>query len=450
MIYLLKLYPTMEKGVKMNKKVYSVIKREFCTRVRTKGFIIGTLLLPLILMFIFGGVFVFGKFFQPSTREYTIIDETGLIFPEFSRSMSDTLKNGEPKYIFNIADLNQSSKEDILKDLQSKVNNKEIYGYLSIPEDIIESRQVFYAARNVSDFDEQREFTRAISRIVANLRLEKKNFPAEEIRHEMNMGWVKLQSSQVTSDGEVSKNSTSNYLMTYLLSYFLMLFIMTYGQSVTRSVIEEKSQRITETIISSIKPGELMLGKLIGISFTGLVQMLVFGAFLFGFASYAAPLLQSAGLPQGELLEILQNLQLSIPVFCFFILFFLLGYALYAILFAGIGAMVNTEEEGQQFLMPVIMLNLVGFFMMISVAKNPDTAAAFWVSLVPFFTPVIMFCRIAVNDPEIPSGAYISIAILSASIFLLFKLISRIYRVGILMYGKKPSIKEAVKWIKYS
>ena len=126
-----------------------------------------------------------------------------------------------------------------------------------------------------------------------------------------------------------------------------------------------------------------------------------------------------------------------------------MGYLFYASIFAAIGSMVNTEDEGQQFLAPVIILNMVGFFIMISVARNPDTTAAFWASLIPFFTPVVMFSRIAVSDPVMPSGAYLSIFTMGISIFLIIKLVGKIYRVGILMYGKKPSMKEIVKWIKY-
>ncbi|MCF7920765.1 MAG: ABC transporter permease [Candidatus Cloacimonetes bacterium] len=431
-----------------NKKLGAVIKREYLTRVRTKGFIIGTLIFPFLMVLIFGGVWLFGRFFQPETKTYAIIDNSGVIYDDFVQSLPDTLKNGEPKFIFSEVTIT-GDQNDMIKELQADVNNKKIDGYLVIPEDILEVRQVTFSARNISDFEEQRDFERALSRIVANMRLEMKGYPAEEIRNEMNQGWIKLVSAQVTEKGEVSKNSVSNYLMTYLMSYFLMLFIMSYGQSVTRSVIEEKSQRITETIISSIKPSELMVGKLTGISLVGITQMAVFGFFLYLMASFGGPMLNSAGVRSGEFLEIISNLSLSIPVLLFFLFFFLLGYALYAALFAAIGAMVNTEDEGQQFLMPVILLNIVGFLIMISVAKNPDTAAAFWISLFPFFTPVVMFCRIAVSDPVMPSGAYLSIGIMIVSVYFLIKLVGKIYRVGILMYGKKPSLKETLKWLKY-
>ena len=433
----------------MNKKVFAVIKREFFTRVRTKGFIIGTLLFPLIIVFLFGSMFIFAKFFAPSTRHFYVIDQTEKIYDEMVKMLPDTLKSGEPKYIFTEVKVFSDDIETITKELQDKVIRKEIYGYLFIPENILESREVKYSARNVSDFEELEQLQRTISRIVGNIRLENLGVSPDQIRKEMSLGWVSLISHQVTEKGEISKHGGANFLLTYLLSYMLLLFIIIYGQTVTRSVIEEKSQRITETIISSIKPIELMLGKMLGICFLGITQIFTIGIFIFLVAKFGEPLLVKAGVSGSEFLNIMRNLEFSPVVFGFMIIYFFMGYLFYASIFAAIGSMVNTEDEGQQFLAPVIILNMVGFFIMISVARNPDTTAAFWASLIPFFTPVVMFSRIAVSDPMMPSGAYLSLFTMSIFIFLIIKLVAKIYRVGILMYGKKPSMKEIVKWIKY-
>jgi ABC-2 type transport system permease protein len=435
--------------MKMNKKILAVIKREYFTRVRTKGFIIGTILFPLILVFLFGGIFIFAKIFQPSTRHYTVLDQTGRIYDEIVKMLPDTLKSGELKYEFTEIKVVPEEVEAITKELQNEVIRKQIDGYLIIPEDILESRQVKYSARNVSDYEELQELERAISRVVGNLRLENKGFSPEEIRREMSLGWISLVTHQVTEEGEISKHGVSNFLLTYILSYMLLLFIIIYGQAVTRSVIEEKSQRITETIISSIKPVELMMGKILGICLLGITQLFVIGSFIYLVSAYGAPFFEKVGMQMPELLNILRNLEFTPVIFGFFILFFFMGYILYASIFAAIGSMVNTEDEGQQFLFPIIILNMIGFFIMFSVARNPDTTAAFWSSLIPFFTPVVMFARIAVSDPTIPSGAYLSIFTMGIFIFLIIKFVAKIYRVGILMYGKKPSIKEAIKWIKY-
>lgn len=433
----------------MNSKTVAVVKREYLTRVKKKGFIIGTLLLPLMLVLLFGGIFIFGRFFKPETKDLVVVDETGRIYAEFTRLLPDTLRSGEPKFRFREYDGVGTNLDTIRGELNQKVMSKEIDAYLIIPGDVLESRLVTYTGRNMSDYEEQEQLQRSLSRVVANLRLENKGFPAAVIREEMNLGKVHLQGIQVTQKGEVESSGISNFLLTYLLSYILMLFIMVYGQMVTRSVIEEKSQRITETIISSIKPIELMLGKLVGICLVGITQLVVMAGFIYAFSFYGDDLLVKAGVQVPELLRIIQNLHFTPVVFIFFILFFLMGYLLYAALFAAIGAMVNTEDEGQQFLTPVIVLNLMSFFIMFSVAKNPDTASALWVSLFPFFTPVVMFSRIAASAPSLPSGAIISLFTTAAAIYFLLLVTSKIYRVGILMYGKKPSLREAWKWLKY-
>jgi len=433
----------------MNKKIFAVINREYFTRVRTKGFIIGTILFPLILVFLFGGIFLIGRFFQPETRHYSIIDKTDLLYDDLVVILPDTLKNGDPKFSFNKIDWVQENDQEIIEELQSKVMGKQLHGYLVIPEDILESRVVKYSAKNISDYEELERLQWGISRVVGNLRLQNKGVSPDEIRQEMRLGWISLQSAQVTEKGEISKEGTSNFFLTYLLSYVLMLFVMIYGQTVTRSVIEEKSQRITETIISSIKPVELMVGKILGICLVGITQLIVIGGFVYIFANFGEPILMSAGVESTKFLSIIRSMQFSPVVFGFFLLFFFLGYTLFASIFAAIGSMVNTEDEGQQFLFPVIILNIMSFFIMFSVARNPDTSAALWSSLIPFFTPVVMFARIAVSYPVLPSGAIISIFTLTLFIVLVIKLVGKIYRVGILMYGKKPSIKEALKWLRY-
>jgi ABC-2 type transport system permease protein len=150
-----------------------------------------------------------------------------------------------------------------------------------------------------------------------------------------------------------------------------------------------------------------------------------------------------------ELTGIVNQLNFSPKVFLFMILFFLLGFIFYSGLYAALGAIVNSEDEGQQYQGPLIVLFILGYFIMFTVAKNPDTARAFWVSLFPLFTPLVMFARIAVSDPILPSGALLSIFVMVLSTAAIIWVSSKIYRVGILMYGKKPSLKEAIKWIRY-
>ncbi len=434
----------------INKKVFAVIGREFITRARTKGFIIGTLIMPLMLVLIFGGIFIFSILFQPSTRTYYVVDQTGKIYDEFVRMLPDTLKNGQLKYQFIKQEVSVNEVDStLLAEYQKLVRQKKIDGYLVIPEDIVDSTKVKYSARNVSDFEQQRDFERALSRIVANIRLENKGLSPDEIRREMWLGNVKLVSRQVTKEGEVEKSGVSSFILTYFLTYIMLLMIMIYGQTLMRSVIEEKSQRITETIISSIKPIELMMGKIIGVCGLGLTQLILMGLLILVVVHFGESIFGGVGVNIPELIQVVKQIDFSPTVFSFMILFFLVGFVFYAGLYAAIGAMVNTDDEGQQLQFPIIFLVLIGFFIMFSVAKNPETPMAFWVSLLPTFTPLVMFARVAVSDPILPSGAVLSIFTMIGSTFLLIMLIAKIYRVGILMYGKKASFKEAIKWIRY-
>jgi len=196
----------------MNFKTLAVIKREYFTRVRTKGFIIGTLLFPIILIFLFGGIFIFGRFFQPTTKHYSIIDKTDQIYDDLVIMLPDTLKNGKLRFQFDKITGEVQNYDEIIKDLQNRIINKQLDGYLIIPEDILETRIVKYSARNVSDYEELEKLQWAISRVVGNLRLQNKGLSPEEIRQEMRLGWISLESTQVTKKGEISKDGTSNFL----------------------------------------------------------------------------------------------------------------------------------------------------------------------------------------------------------------------------------------------
>jgi len=433
----------------MNKKVWAVIKREFVTRAKTKGFIIGTLLFPVLVIFIFSAVFLFSLIFKPSTRQYYIVDQSNQIYNEFVSMNADTFKNGQPKYRFTEQKVDSTELERALESYQEMVRNKQLDGYLFIPADVVESRQVKYSARNISDWDELRDFERALSRIVTNIRLEQKGFSANEIRKEMSQGYIHLVSRQVTQEGEVEKSGLSSFGLAYLLGYMMLLMIMIYGQMLLRSVIEEKTQRITETIISSIRPVDLMLGKIIGICALGLTQLVMAGLFIYLAVAFAEPIFTKFGVTDVGFLNFIRQIDFSSTVFAFLIIFFLLGFVFYSCLYAALGAMVTTEDEGQQMQMPIIFAILAAFFMMIPIIKNPETPMAFWTSLIPFFTPITMFGRVAVSDPMLPSGAILSVFTMIIFTGLLIWVVAKIYRVGILMYGKKASLKEALKWVRY-
>jgi len=444
----------------LSKKIIAVIKREFLTRIKTKGFIIGTLLLPLLMLLIMGGVVIFAIFMTDEQKTIYVIDQTGRIFEEFEQQFPDTLNNGERVYKFiekKVAPALsvvphgiQSDKDAALEQFRKQILNKEIDGYIYIPEDVIESREVKYAARNVTNFEEQTRFTNALSRIVTNIRLENLGLSAEEIRREMTLGRIRLNTPQVTERGEVESSGGVNVAIAYILTYLLFLTLMIYGQMVMRSVIEEKTQRITETIVSSVKPFELMAGKITGICALGITQLAVWGFIILIPIVYGESIINRFAPEAAEIIRLVRLVHFSGTTFIFFIIFFILGFMLYASMYAAIGAMVNTEDEAQQLQFPIILPIIIQYMLFFIIVQRPESNMAYWMSIIPFFTSILMTARLSVMEPQMPDGLFLSVFLMIITVVLLVMLVSKIYRVGILMYGKRPSIKELIKWVRYS
>ena len=216
--------------------------------------------------------------------------------------------------------------------------------------------------------------------------------------------------------------------------------ILIYGQVIMRGVIEEKSSRVVEVVLSSLRPFQLMMGKILGIGAVGLTQFSIWTLFGIGASIYS-----TSFIPAGAGFSMP-----SIPahVFVYFVVFFILGYFLFGTLFAAIGSMVNSEKEAQQLVMPVTMFLIIPIMLMIFIIRAPDSSLAVFLSFIPFFAPILMFLRITVLLPPFGQiGA--SIVILILTILLMVWLTAKIYRVGILMYGKRPKFAEIVRWIRY-
>ncbi|MDR1737315.1 MAG: ABC transporter permease [Candidatus Symbiothrix sp.] len=227
-----------------------------------------------------------------------------------------------------------------------------------------------------------------------------------------------------------------------IFTFLIYIFIMVYGAMVMQGVMEEKTNRIIEVMISSVRPFDLLLGKIIGISLVGLTQFVVWGAFFtLGF------LLLSSSESWQFILALMLAISNIGEILLFFVAFFIGGYLLYASLFASIGAVTNSHEDTQQFLMPVTLIILFAFYVGMYSAQHPDGTLALWASLIPFTSPIVMMTRIAYG---LPAWQWIlSLVLLYAADGLMIGAAAKIYRTGILMYGKKPSLKEIIKWLKY-
>ncbi len=424
------------------RKVGAVIKREYLTRVRTKGFIIGTLAMPIVIGILTVAPALLMTLKSEKPKKIFIIDQTDRIFPGLKAALKDTTKGGISLYKLSKVETSPEELPEVRKELTEKVDEGEIDGYLVIPKDIFERNQAQFYARNVSNFRVNENLEGAVSKAVSHFRLSNSGLDPERVR-KLAKG-VNLRTFKVTGRGKEEEDTGATFMITYILVFFLYISLIIYGVMVMRGVIEEKSSRMVEVIVSAVKPFQLMAGKILGVGGVGLTQFLIWSLIVGGLSLYGRSLVSSLAGEMGPL----SLPGIPISLLFFFVLFFLLGYFLYATLYAGVGAMVSSDEDAQHLQMPLVALLIIPFMLMFYVIGNPNSGLAVLFSLIPFFAPIIMFTRIAVQTPPLWQ-ILLSLVLLGSSIVAMVWVVSRIYRVGILMYGKRPSLPELVKWFRY-
>lgn len=430
-----------------------IIKREYLNKVRNKSFIIMTFLSPLIMVGIFTLVAYLSQLNNDSVRTISVLDESGLFLNQFE----DT-----EKLTYNVLKNIALSKA---KELSEAAEN---YGLLFIPktESIEElSEAITFYSEDSPSLPVMQNIQNAIEEKVNTLKLKEAGIDAERIK-ELR---IRINTKQETFKGQETSKLGSILKLGFggAAGYLLFMFIIIYGNMIMRSVIEEKTSRIIEVIISSVKPIKLLLGKIIGTSLAGITQFAAW-VILLGIFSVAITAIfgidpSVAQSPQQEMLnqsveggteEIIRNVLLEInnmPIanlVIMFLFFFIGGYLLYASLYAAIGAAVDSETDTQQFmlpiLMPLILAIYVGFF---TVIENPHGTVSQVFSYIPFTSPVVMLMRIPFGVPIWQQ--ILSLVILFTTFIGTVWFAAKIYRVGILMYGKKASYKEIFKWLRY-
>lgn len=422
------------------RKILSVIKREYIQIVRTKGFIIGTILGPVIMAALII-VPVVVQFVSVDQQERIgVVDMSREVFPELDKKLDQTLKNGSRRYL--LEEYRPAAGVDALKEeLNRKVLDKTLNAYIFIPENISQGGEAEYVSEHVSDFDKRGNINQALSSIIIEKRLRGEGLDPQKIGEYMRP--VKLEIKKVTKRG-VEKDTGGTFIISYFLVLILYMTVLFYGQIIMRGVIEEKSSRVVEIVLSSLRPFQLMAGKILGIAAVGFTQYAIWALFGLAATRYSKPLLIRF-FPAAQAFEMP-----SIPayIFIYFVIFFILGYFLYGTVYAAIGSMVNSEKEAQNLVMPVTMLLIVPILMMAFVIRAPNSSLSVVLSLIPFFAPVLMLLRVCVLLPSLVQVSG-SILLLLLTIVLMIWLSAKIYRVGILMYGKRPRFAEIVKWIRY-
>jgi len=433
------------------KKFLVVVKREYIQRVRAKMFIVLTILLP-VMMSLFGIVPALILNIETPPMRVAIVDQTGRMYSQVRQALvSDQQEpdaqnvNAGPqrviprrsfsRFVLEEVNATDESLSQIRATLDQRMRARELDGYVILAPDFLSQGKAEFVNRNPGDLFSPRVLQSAINRAAREQRLIDAKVDSKT-RQELFKG-IELQSVKIGAGGQ-ERDSGGSFAIVFGIGFVMYLAILLYGQIVLGAVIEEKETRIAEILFSSVRPFALMMGKLVGVSLVALTQLAIWGLAFSAFALYGVGLLASQGM--------MTNIP-SIPLshYIYFALFFLLGYFIYATIYALVGSMVTTAQEGGQLAMPIILILAVSFYLFWPVSRSPDSPFSFWVSMIPFSAPVAMLVRIVTQTPPFWQIA-LSLLIGFSSVLVIMWLAARIYRVGMLMHGKRASIPEAIRW----
>lgn len=425
------------------RKVWIIAKREYLERVRTKSFIVMTFLIPALAL---------GGFIAPAlmnkgsggTKHLVVVAtdaRTGELIREQLLKLSDeqrrqdvpqSLQRNLPRVGTLVVDVDTNTSESEIASLSQKVNQKQLDGAILATKDALAQKKVSFLTRDVSSFIINSEFERAMNEALRRDLLKSKGMTDLEIDSAFRT--VDLSAKSPTGLG----NAELLFFTVLGMAMIFYVVVLIHGISVMRAILEEKTSRVMEVMLSTATANEMMAGKILGVGAVGLTQIVIWALMLL--VPSAAGLIAAAGMLKGVI---------SIGLILYFVVFFVLGFALYSTLAAAVGAMVNSEQESQQLQFLVMMPMIISVFIMANVIQSPGGSLALWASLFPLTAPLIMFLRVALQSPPWWEVA-ISIGLMVATAYGLVLVCARIYRVGILMYGKKPTLPELMRWLKYA
>ncbi len=438
-------------------KLSAVVKREYVQGVRSKVFIISTILGPVMLIiFTVLPAMLFGMKTGGATR-VAVVDETGRLYeavresimrkPEAVSGAEDGGKSSasdagaqraqaaqamEASYAVEEAPIATGATiEEVQRRLDERIKSKELDGYVVLPRDILEKGNARYYARNLGDVVSIGRLENRLSRAIKEQRMREESISPEKVRSISR----EVEMTRHKPGQEKAEGDEGSFFLALAVGMLIYIAILMYGQAILSAIVEEKTTRIVEVLFSSVKPFTLIAGKLVGVSLVGLTQYALWGVLFVGASIYGAG---GAGFN-------VPHIPPSLVLYA--LLFFLLGFYVYATLYAVVGAMVTTEKEGGQLVFPVIMILMAGIYMAFPVIRSPNSTFSFWVSMIPFFSPITMIVRIVTETPPFWQIA-LSLAIGVATIVGLVWLSARIYRIGMLMYGKRATIPEIVRWVR--
>ncbi len=434
-----------------------VVGREYMTRVKKKSFILLTILMPFLMAALVFVPILLGMIKDSDAqKQVVVIDKTEKYLPLFLEAQkNDSTKAEGYLFVAGAGDVQLYNTEEM-----------EAVAIVNITDTLTNHPDaVRIYSRGEVQHDLQQYVEGILDEQIRKDKIENYGIPQLNVIVGDLQKNLSIQTVKWGNDGEETFSSTEIAMLIGMITALLIyMFVMIYGAMVMQGVMEEKTNRIVEVIVGSVKPFHLMMGKIVGVLLVGLTQILVWGTMFVALItigglvtampdaaqSMANPAMAAATMPEptptAELMVALRNMPLA-EIGILFVLFFLGGYLLYASFYAAIGAAINSPEDSSQFMMPMTLVMVFSIYAAMGSIENTDGPLAFWASMFPLSSPIVMMVRLPFGVPLWQELLSIAILFLTALLFIWFS--ARIYRVGILMYGKKPTIKDLIKWVRY-
>lgn len=427
------------------KKMFAVFKREYLQAVRKKSFIIMTFLFPVFM----AAVMILPSLLMAKGmggKKVAVIDGTGALKATFSKKVElggsrrrDLPATIDIEYVDAKGKAVDAAAKPYLSRIPEQKKAMRLDGVLVVPADALtsEKARLKLYTRAATDFITQERLSSMTNRALQRLRLQARGISSADL--EKIMRSLAIDGVQLSKTGEQKTGGAANFLLGFVFVALLFIPSLVYGLEIMRGILQEKTDRVVEVLISSMKPTELLTGKILGIAAVGLTQISVWILMLAGVGAFAAATAAMSGI------NVAQMLRLS--TFLWFAVFFALSYLTYVCVYAIGGAVCNSEKEANQFIMPIIMVMMLPWFILVALITNPDSGMAVGLSLAPLFAPITMFVRTLVSEPPLwHILTAIAVSILTIAAF--FWVTAKIFRVGILSYGKRPTIPELWRWLK--
>ncbi len=416
-----------------------VIGREYIQRVRRKSFIISTILMPVLMLGLMAVPALVAAFSGPEEKVVAVIDPDGQIAPLLAASSDKSLTFCPVSVSADSAKADQ--RYDAILDLG--------HGAVASPDHIC------LYTRGAASMQTESAISQAITQSIRGIRLAsyRDQVPGLDNIIAQIEPSIAMDTKRIDTEQEQSTSSVTAYIVGMVMSLMLYMFIMLYGQMVMTSIIEEKSNRVLEVVVSSVKPAQLMLGKILGIGAVAVTQIAIWFVLIAGFTTFAMPSLSASLLNSTTDLDLLNAIHMLgdagfiISLFGYLALFLVGGYLFYAAIYAAIGSAVDNIQDASQLQSLAMVPIILGLVFSMSVVSDPNSPMAVTMSMVPLTSPMVMMARLPFGIPTIQSVA--SLAILFATMAAMVWFAAKIYRVGIFMYGKKPTVVQMLRWARY-